>query len=160
GTNGINMEPEYARERPVAFNWSQTPDISSLFDKTLGIVGFGEAGSVLAELVQPFDMEVLYNKRRRLTPGQEVYYGVEYAELDELLARSDYVALFIPSSEAATGLIGAREFGLMKPGAFFVNTGRANVTDEGALIAALRTGRLAGAGLDVFSFEPLQSDNA
>jgi phosphoglycerate dehydrogenase-like enzyme len=160
GTNAIGMEPEFARERPVAFNWSKTPAIGSIFDKTLGIIGFGEAGSVLAELVQPFDMTVLYNKRRRLTPGQEWFYGVEYAELEEVLDRSDYVTLFVPYTEHARGLIGAREFGMMKPGAFFVNTGRANVTDEAALVDSLRTGRLAGAGLDVFSYEPLQSDNA
>ena len=158
GTNAIGMEPEYAREKPLAFNWSKIPGIGSLFDKTLGIVGFGEAGSVLAELVQPFDMEVLYYKRRRLTPGQEGYYGVEFADLDELLARSDYVASFVPYAEENRGLLGEREFGLMKQGAFFVNTGRANVTDEAALVRALNDGRLAGAGLDVFSLEPLPED--
>lgn len=158
GTVKIDMQPEYAKERPLAFNWSQIPDIGSLFDKTLGIVGFGEAGSVLADLVQPFDMDVLYYKRRRLTPGQEWYYGVEYAPLDELLQRSDYVATFVPYSEENVGSFGEREFGLMKQGAFFVNTGRANTTDEQALIRALKDGRLAGAGLDVFSLEPLPED--
>jgi phosphoglycerate dehydrogenase-like enzyme len=158
GTNKIGMEPEYAKERPIAFNWSKIPDISSLTDRTLGIVGFGEAGSVLADLVRPFDMEVLYYKRRRLTPGQEWYYGVEYAELDELLEQSDYVASFVPYAEENHDVLGEREFALMKPGAFFVNAGRANVTDEGALIRALKDGRLAGAGLDVFSLEPLPED--
>lgn len=158
GTNKIGMQPEYARERPLAFNWSQIPDIGSLFDTTLGIIGFGEAGSVLADLVKPFDMQVLYYKRRRLTPGQEWYYGVEYAELDELLRRSDYIATFVPYSEENVGSLGEREFGLMKQGAVFVNTGRANTTDEAALIRALKDGRLAGAGLDVFSLEPLPDD--
>jgi phosphoglycerate dehydrogenase-like enzyme len=158
GTNKIGMAPEYAKERPVAFNWAGVEAIDSLFDKTLGIIGFGEAGSVLADLVRPFDMEALYYKRRRLTPGQEYYYGVEYAELDELLARSDYVTTFLPYTEENRGLLGEREFGLMKQGAFFVNTGRANVTDETALIRALKEGRLAGAGLDVFSMEPLPED--
>ena len=158
GANKIGMAPEYAKERPVAFNWAGVEAIDSLFDKTLGIIGFGEAGSVLADLVRPFDMEVLYYKRRRLTPGQEYYYGVEYAELDELLARSDYVTTFLPYTEENRGLLGEQEFGLMKQGAFFVNTGRANVTDETALIRALKEGRLAGAGLDVFSLEPLPED--
>src|SRR5687767_150030 len=99
GVNAIGMEPEYARERPVAFNWSKIPEINSLTDKTLGIVGFGEAGSVLADLVRPFDMEVLYYKRRRLTPGQEWYYGVEYAGLDDLLDRSDFVVPYVPYAE-------------------------------------------------------------
>src|SRR5205085_11594638 len=124
-----------------------------------GIVGFGEAGSVLADLVRPFDMEVLYYKRRRLTPGQEYYFGVEYAQLDDLLARSDYVASFVPYTEENRGaVLRQREFGLMERGAFFVNTGRANVTDETALIRALGDGRLAGAALDVFSLEPLPED--
>lgn len=157
-TNAINMPPEYAKEKPLAFNWSRVPAIGSLFDKTLGIVGFGEAGSVLADLARPFEMEVLYYKRRRLTPGQEWYYGVEYADLDDLLERSDYVAMFVPYSEENRGIFGEREFGRMKQGAFFVNTGRANVTDEAALIRALKDGRLAGAGLDVFSHEPLPED--
>jgi phosphoglycerate dehydrogenase-like enzyme len=158
GTNTIGMQPEYAKERPVAFNWAGIQSIGSLYDKTLGIVGFGEAGSVLAQLVQPFDMEVLYYKRRRLTPGQERFYGVEFAELDELLGRSDYVASFVPYLDENRGMLGEREFGLMKPGSYFVNTGRANTTDEQALIRALSNGRLAGAGLDVFSYEPLPND--
>ena len=159
GTNKINLAPEYAEERPVAFNWSGVPNIGSLADKTLGIVGFGEAGSVLADLVRPFDMEVLYYKRRRLTPGQEWYYGVEYAELEELLAHSDYVCSFVPFTPENRGMLGDREFRLMKPGACFVNTGRANTTDEAALVRALQEGRLAGAALDVFGYEPLQPDN-
>jgi len=158
GENKIGMAPEYAGEKPLAFNWAKVAGIGSLFDKTLGIVGFGEAGSVLAELVQPFEVDVLYYKRRRLTPGQEWYYGVEYAELDDLLSRSDYVATFVPYKDENRGMIGEHEFRLMKPGSIFLNTGRANVTDEAALIRALKEGRLAGAGLDVFSLEPLPHD--
>jgi phosphoglycerate dehydrogenase-like enzyme len=158
GTNAIGMQPEYAKEKAVAFNWAGVPGIGSLFDKTLGIIGFGEAGSVLADLVRPFEMEVLYYKRRRLTPGQEWYYGVDYAPLDELLARSDWITTFIPFTEENVGVLGQREFNLMKPGAFFVNTGRQNVLDESALVQALKDGRLAGAGLDVYSIEPLPED--
>lgn len=158
GTNSIGMAPEYAREKAVAFNWAGVPAIGSLYDKTLGIIGFGEAGSVLADLVRPFEMEVLYYKRRRLTPGQEWYYGVEYAPLDDLLARSDWITTFIPFAEENVGVLGERELGLIKPGAFFVNTGRQNVLDESALVRALKEGRLAGAGLDVYSIEPLPDD--
>jgi phosphoglycerate dehydrogenase-like enzyme len=154
-TNKLGMAPEYAGAKPVAFNWAGVPDIGTLYGKTLGIIGFGEAGSVLAKLVRPFDMDVLYYKRRRLTPGQEYYYGVQYAPLDELLERSDFVTTFVPYRDENRGLIGEREIRLMKRGAFFVNTGRANVTDEAALIRALQDGYLAGAGLDVFSHEPL-----
>lgn len=157
--NAIGMQPEYAMEKPIAFNWSKTPAIDSLYDRTLGIIGFGEAGSVLADLVKPMNMEVLYYKRRRLTPGQERFFGVQYAELDNLLRRSDYVTTFLPYTRENVGLIGDRELRLMKPSAFFVNTGRANPTDEKALIQALKDGRIAGAGLDVFSYEPLPDDS-
>jgi phosphoglycerate dehydrogenase-like enzyme len=155
GTNAINMQPEYARERPVAFNWAGIEGLSSLSDKTLGIVGFGEAGSVLADLVKPFGMETLYFKRRRLPAGQERYFGIEYAPLDDLLARSDYLVTYLPFTTENIGLLGARELGLLTPGAFFVNTGRANTVNEAAMIQALKSGRLAGAALDVFSYEPL-----
>ena len=159
GVNSIGMEPAFADQRPIAMNWAKIPNVDSPFNKTLGIVGFGEAGAYLARHAAPLDLEILYYKRSRLSPDQEAFYGVEYAELDDLLRRSDYVATFVPYSKETEKSFGAREFGLMKPTAFFLNTGRANTTDEGALIGALRSGRIAGAGLDVFSYEPLPPDN-
>lgn len=155
GVNAIGMEPAFADQRPVAMNWAKIPRVDSPFNKTLGIVGFGEAGACLAHQAAPLDMDVLYYKRSRLSPEQEAFYGVEYAQLDELLRRSDFVATFVPYSKETEHSFGAREFGLMKPTAFFLNTGRANTTDEGALIGALKSGRIAGAGLDVFAYEPL-----
>ena len=127
------------------------------------VIGTGYVGLVtgacLAHLVSPLDMEILYYKRTRLSPAQEAFYGVEYAPLDALLRQSDFVATFVPYTPENERTFGAREFGLMKPSAYFLNTGRANTTDEAALIDALRNNRLAGAGLDVFSYEPLPSDS-
>jgi phosphoglycerate dehydrogenase-like enzyme len=159
GVNAIGMEPAFADQRPIAMNWAKVAGVDSPANKTLGIVGFGEAGSCLARLARPLDMEILYYKRSRLSPAQEEFYGVEYAPLDDLLGRSDFVATFVPYSKETEKSFGAREFGLMKPTAYFLNTGRANTTDEGALIGALRSGRIAGAGLDVFAYEPLPPDN-
>ncbi|MBA2446490.1 MAG: hypothetical protein H0V51_00500 [Chloroflexi bacterium] len=159
GIDKSGMAPAFADQRPVAMNWPKVDGVDSPANKTLGIVGFGEAGACLARLARPLDMEVLYYKRSRLSPEQEAFYGVEYAELDDLLGGSDFVATFVPYTEENEKSFGAREFGLMKPSAYFLNTGRANTTDEAALIEALRGGRIAGAGLDVFAYEPLPPDN-
>jgi glyoxylate reductase len=159
GVNEIGMEPTFADQRPLAMNWPRVANVDTPANKTLGIVGFGEAGACLAHLASPLDMEILYYKRTRLSPEQEVFYGVEYAPLDELLRRSDFVATFVPYTPENERSFGARELGLMKPTAYFLNTGRANTTDEAALIDALKNNRIAGAGLDVFSYEPLPPDN-
>ncbi|MCC6177982.1 MAG: hypothetical protein IT305_21995 [Chloroflexi bacterium] len=159
GVNEIGMEPTFADQRPIAMNWPRVANVDTPANKTLGIVGFGEAGACLAHLARPLDMEILYYKRTRLSPVQEEFYGVEYAPLDDLLRRSDFVATFVPYTKENERSFGAREFGLMKPTAYFLNTGRANTTDEAALIDALRNNRIAGAGLDVFSYEPLPPDN-
>src|SRR3954468_16790770 len=159
GVNESGKEPAFADQRPLAMNWPGVANVDTPANKTLGIVGFGEAGACLAHLAAPLDMEVLYYKRTPLSPEQEEFYGVEYAPLDDLLRRSDFVATFVPYTPENERSFGARELGLMKPTAYFLNTGRANTTDEAALIDALKNGRIAGAGLDVFSYEPLPPDN-
>jgi phosphoglycerate dehydrogenase-like enzyme len=159
GVNEIEMEPTFADQRPLAMNWPRVANVDTPANKTLGIVGFGEAGACLAHLAIPLDMEILYYKRTRLSTAQEEFYGVEYAPLDDLLQRSDFVATFVPYTPENERSFGARELGLMKPTAYFLNTGRANTTDEAALIDALKNNRIAGAGLDVFSYEPLPPDN-
>ena len=159
GVNLSGMAPAFADHRPLAMNWPKIADVDSPANKTLGIVGFGEAGACLARLAAPLDMDVLYFKRSRLSPAREAFYGVEYAPLDDLLGQSDFVASFVPYTKENEKSFGAREFSLMKPTAYFLNTGRANTTDEAALVAALKSRRIAGAGLDVFSYEPLPDDS-
>lgn len=155
GENEIGMEPAFADHRASAMNWPMIRGVDTPANRTLGIVGFGEAGACLAHLAQPLDMEILYFKRSRLLPAQERFYGVEYAPLDDLLRRSDFVATFVPYTRDNEKTFGAREFELMKPTAYFLNAGRANTTDEDALIKALQRGTIAGAGLDVYSYEPV-----
>ncbi|HLF77456.1 MAG TPA: NAD(P)-dependent oxidoreductase, partial [Dehalococcoidia bacterium] len=159
GTNPAGLAPTPQLGGPPGLNWARLPGLQSLFLKTIGIAGFGEIGACLALLLRPFGCRVLYHKRTPLTHEQEAYFGVTYASLDELLSTSDAVCDLVPVSDATRSMLGGREFGLMKPSAYFVNTGRAATTDEEALVAALSEGRIAGAGLDVFSLEPLPTDH-
>ncbi|MGG1519629.1 D-glycerate dehydrogenase [Paenibacillus oryzisoli] len=124
-----------------------------IFGATLGIVGLGRIGQAIARRASGFQMKVLYNNRTRIS--NEKQQGLEYAGLDELLQRSDYVLLQAPLTPETSGMIGARELGLMKKDAILINTARGGVVDERALIEALQEKRIAGAGLDVFEQEPL-----
>jgi len=123
--------------------------------KTVGIVGFGAIGRDLArKCVHAFDMRVLVHDPF-VGPGDVVAAGAEPVDdLAELLEQSDFVSLHLPLTEATRGLIGAQEFGRMRPTACLVNLARGGVVDEDALVAALRSGRIAGAALDVFEEEP------
>ncbi len=127
--------------------------------KTLGIVGFGEIGTEIAKRARAFEMDVLYYKREPLPATMEESLGVQSTSLDELLARSDFVSVNVPHSDSTHRMIGARELGLMKPSAYLINTCRGPVVDEAALVDALRNGTIAGAGLDVFDYEPLPADS-
>jgi gluconate 2-dehydrogenase len=127
--------------------------------KTLGIVGFGRIGQALARRAAlGFGMPVLYHNR---TPVDLPELGgkAKHLALDELLQRADLVAVTLPLSSATRGLMGAREFALMKPGAIFVNGARGAIVQEDALLQALDSGHLRAAGLDVFATEPLPLDS-
>jgi len=121
--------------------------------KTLGLVGYGRIGRRLRELVKPLDMSVIVFDPAM--PVQARASDVEWVEnLDELLVVSDIVSLHCPLTEQTRGLIGAREFELMKRSAFLINTARGPVVNELDLIIALREKKIAGAGLDTFAKEP------
>jgi glyoxylate reductase len=122
--------------------------------KTLGIVGMGQIGRAVARRAQGFDMHVLYQSRSRLEPSEEQQLGVEYATLDELLVRADFVSIHVPLTEKTLHLISTRELAMMKPTAYLINTSRGPVLDEVALVKALKENRIEGAGLDVYENEP------
>ncbi len=124
-----------------------------LFDKTLGIVGLGKIGAALAKKAQGCGMRVIYTKRTRLSTAEEAAVNVEYRPLDDLFREADFVALTPTLTPDSKGLVGERLLALMKPTAILVNTSRGAVVDERALAAALREGRIRGAGLDVFARE-------
>lgn len=127
---------------------------SDLHDKTLGIVGMGRIGAALAErAVKGFHMKVVYADPRK-NPAFEKEYGAEHLPIEKLLAVSDYVSLHVPLLPSTRHLLSTVEFSLMKKTACVINTARGPVIDEKALLRALRTKRIAGAGLDVFENEP------
>jgi D-3-phosphoglycerate dehydrogenase / 2-oxoglutarate reductase len=126
---------------------------TELLGKTLGIVGVGQIGGRLIELCAPFAMTVLaYDPYLR--DDELAARGATKVDLDELLARSDFVHLNCPLTPETEGLMGREQFARMKPGAFFVTTARGPVHDEDALYDALVAGAIAGAGIDVFHDEP------
>ena len=121
---------------------------------TLGVVGMGRIGQAVAKRARGFDMPVLYYNRTRLAPELERECNAAHASLDELLARADVVTLHTPYSPATHHLIGAAQLAKMKPGAILIHAARGGVVDDTALIAALKSGPLAAAGLDVYENEP------
>jgi phosphogluconate 2-dehydrogenase len=132
---------------------------SDVHGKTLGIVGLGRIGTAVARRAAlGFGMRVLYTARSP-KPDAERELGAQRRELDALLQESDFVCVLAPLNADTRHLIGAPQFARMKPGAFFINAARGAVVDEAALIAALRQGRIAGAGLDVYQQEPLPMDS-
>lgn len=118
-----------------------------LYGKTLGIMGFGKIGKALAHKATALGMKVIFYDK--FINNDETY---EYYELEELLKNADYISLHVPSTDKP--IIGKEEFDLMKEGVFIVNAARGGVIDEEALLEALDNGKLAGAGLDVYSKEP------
>jgi phosphoglycerate dehydrogenase-like enzyme len=125
---------------------------------TLGILGLGKLGTRTANIAKAFGMKVIAWSQN-LTPDKCREAGVDYAAKDELFRQSDFITIHVVLSARTRGLIGAAELALMKPTAYLINTSRGPIVDEAALIAALRGGKIAGAGLDVFDVEPLPLDH-
>jgi len=130
----------------------------ALYEMTLGLVAFGEIAREVALRAKPFGMKILafdpfVDKKTADS------YGVSMVGLDALLAQADVVSVHAPLMKETRHMIGEREFGLMKPTAFLINTARGPVIDQAALIAALQARRIAGAGLDVYEQEPLEADS-
>ena len=121
---------------------------------TLGIVGLGRIGSAMARRARGFGMKILYWSPRRARPELERELGATYVEKEELLREADFLSLHNPLRPETRHLIGRPEFALMKREAILINTSRGPVVDEEALVEALKDGRIAGAGLDVFEREP------
>ncbi|NMZ46421.1 2-hydroxyacid dehydrogenase [Pseudomonas oryzihabitans] len=130
---------------------------TDIHGRTLGIVGAGRIGAAIAKRGHfGFDMPILYTANSA-KPELEEQMGAQRRELDDLLKEADFVCLVVPLSTATEGLIGARELGLMKSSAILINLARGPVIDEPALIEALRQGQIRGAGLDVYTREPLEA---
>jgi len=137
-------------------------ELRGLYGRTIGIVGLGSTGSDLAVRAKALGMHVLGYRRSASPPpeGVDRLYSVAAGDtLDDLLRQSDFVVLAVPLSDATHHLISQHELALMKPGAYLVNMARGPVIDEAALLDALHSGHLGGAGLDTFAQEPLPPDS-
>ncbi len=134
--------------------WDRSLKTDEVYEKTLGIVGIGAIGREIAKRARAFGMRVI-GINSRGTPVEEADMVLSFAQLPDMLAESDYVVIALPLTPETTRIFGEAEFRLMKPSAFFINIARGEVVDEQALIRALQEGWIGGAGLDVFSTEPL-----
>ena len=152
-------ESKRTDEDTFAYNWSGRDNVEGLWQKTVGIMGFGEIGAELARRLQGWGVSVLYHKRRRLPEVVETELGITYADEDTLVRRSDYLVMLLPYFADTDQLLGESTFVRMKEDACIVSCGSGSVIDETALAQAIESGKLGGAALDTFEWEPIKSDN-
>jgi phosphoglycerate dehydrogenase-like enzyme len=138
-------------------SWGTTIGMS-LEGRVLGVLGLGRLGASVARVGVALQMSVIAWSHN-LSAERAAQFGARLVTRDELFARSDILTIHVQLSERTRGLVGSRELGLMKPTAYLVNTARGPIVDEAALVVALRTRAIAGAGLDVFDQEPLPPDH-
>jgi phosphoglycerate dehydrogenase-like enzyme len=160
----LAADPEWGESRRTdedtfAYNWSQRQDVDQLWLKSIGILGFGEIGAELARRLQGWGCTLLYNKRRRLPEKVEAALGLTHVEANALFAQSDYVVNLLPHSPNTDLMLDACCFAQMKQAACLVSCGSGSVIHELDLAEAIRSGKLAGAALDTFEWEPLQAHN-
>jgi glyoxylate reductase len=127
---------------------------TDVWGKTLGILGFGRIGRAMARRAAGFQMKVIYHSRTRAPEETEQELEAEYRDYNALLAESDFLSVHVPLNGDTRGMLSAAQFARMKPTAILINTARGPVVDEAALVYALESGKLAGAGLDVYENEP------
>lgn len=150
---------EYMESGAYQQEWgAYHPGVTLLSDLTLGLVGMGEIGRGVARAAAAFDMKVRYWDIVRF-PDLEEQWGPEFVDWETLWSESDIITTQLALNEHTQGIIGAKEFAMMKPTGFFINTARGRLVDETALVAALQDGRIAGAALDVYYDEPLPLDS-
>ena len=125
----------------------------SILGKTLGIIGLGRIGSMVAKRAKGYNMTVLYNKPKP-DPEAEAELGVKFVTLDELYKQSDFLTLHVPLTDQTRHMINQNVFNKMKKGAFLINTARGAVVDEKDLVDSIKSGQLGGVALDVFDNEP------
>ena len=150
----LNEADRYVREGHWHFwqwgnMWGANPS-----GKTLGILGFGRIGQAVALRARGFSMRILYYSLDRPTPEREQELGAQFVDRETLLREADFLSIHVPLAPDTHHLIGSAELSVMKPTAFLINTSRGKVVEEAALVEALQSKQIAGAGLDVFEFEP------
>jgi len=146
-------------ENSFAFNWTRRSGLGGLHGRNVGILGFGEIGVALARRLQGWGVSLRYNRRNRLPEAVEAELGLTWLPAETLLAQADVVVCLLPFTEQTHGWLDAEHLGAMKPGALLVSAGSGGIIDEAALADAVASGHLAGAALDTFATEPLESEN-
>ena len=155
---GRRIVPQVEMTRQGQWNQSLARGMPRLRGQTLGLVGYGNIAQAVAERARALGLQIIAYTPR-LAPDALAPWGRATNDLSEVLVVADYVSLHLPLTEASRGLINAAALAKMKPTAFLINTSRGAILDEAALLAALESGQLAGAALDVMTTEPPSSDH-
>jgi len=153
------IEPKLTTQEDYTFNWSGVSGMDVLYYRTLGLIGMGTIGTMVAKRAKSFEMDVLYYDVNMLPEKKEKELGIEYVSLEDLLGRSDFVSLHVRVTEQTEKMINEETLAKMKNSAYLINTARGRLVDEDDLYNALKGGVIAGAGLDVFWMEPPERDN-
>ena len=154
---GLSRHIAWEDRQMRAGKW-QTRPAEGLGGKTMGILGLGRLGTRVSEYANFFDMDVIA-WGPTLDSERAKRHNVEYVSWEDLFRRSDILSIHVPLTDMSRGWVTAKEFDLMKPTAFLVNTSRGPIVEEQALIDALSQGKIAGAGLDVYDEEPIPADH-
>lgn len=152
-------EPQECTEDYFAYNWSRRDEIGGLFDRTVGILGFGEIGLELARRLQAFGCRVLYHKRQRLPLHAEAGLQIEYASPAGIQAQASVICNLLPDLPETWRLLDADFLAACQPGGLLVHAGGGTTVNAAAVADALRSGRLGGAALDTFNWEPVRPDD-
>ncbi|XEC96352.1 D-2-hydroxyacid dehydrogenase [Paenibacillus tarimensis] len=155
---GLTRNLHLAVRSQQSRHWNPGSSYGEMYGKTIGIIGAGEIGMEIARLAKAFGMQVL-GVRRSGRPATGVDQMTGLSGLEGVLRQSDYIVNILPLTGETKGLFDAAAFNQMKSGSYYINIGRGATTDTAALVGALRSGRLAGAGLDVFDTEPLPQEH-
>lgn len=153
------LEPTPTTEVQHGFQWLALERLRLLYGATVGVIGLGDIGRAFATRVGALGTHVLYYQRHRLDRVTEAELKVDYRTLDDLIAEVDVLSLHLPHTSETEHLINAERLAKMKPGALLINVSRGGLVDEEALVTALQSGQLGGAGLDVFALEPVPHDH-
>ncbi|MFI3321918.1 MAG: NAD(P)-dependent oxidoreductase [Rikenellaceae bacterium] len=149
----ISQTDRALRDRENPYFWSPTSSLgSTLWCKTLGIIGMGRIGKSLARRAKAFGMKVVYHNRHKLSTMDEWQFDAEYLSKEELLKVSDFVSLNAPATSETYRILDSKEFELMKPTSVLINTARGSLVNESALIEALTSGKIAAGALDVYEY--------
>ncbi len=152
-------ESKRTDEDTFAYNWSNRENVDGLWNKTIGIMGLGEMGSALVQRLQNWDCTLLYSNLEQLPKSVENSLNLTYVDADTLFRQSDYIVNTLPYFSNTNLMINAEYFNKMKDGAFLVSCGSGSVINEADLAEAIKSGKLGGAALDTYEWEPIKADN-